>query len=83
MAANMGLIAKKIPNTQIQIDSMCKISIRGLQEIRIKYRWQAIDQENEARKKEKKKFEPYVLTNGDTKQLLAKSYSYTKKIKVV
>jgi hypothetical protein len=28
-----------------QIDSMCKISTRGLQEIRIKYRWQAIDQE--------------------------------------
>jgi hypothetical protein len=27
---------------------MCKISIRGLQEIRIKYRRQAIDQENEA-----------------------------------
>jgi hypothetical protein len=33
---------------------MCKNSIRG-QEIRIKYRWQAIDQENEAMKKPEKK----------------------------
>jgi hypothetical protein len=55
MAANMGLIAKKIPNTQLQIDSMCKISIRGFTRNQVKYRWQAIDQENEARKKEKKK----------------------------
>jgi hypothetical protein len=36
MAANMGLIAKNVSLTQLasQIDSMCKISIRGLQEIR-------------------------------------------------
>jgi transposase len=50
-----------------------KLALEALQEIRIKHRWQAIDHENEAiekAKKNKKKFEPYVLTNGDTlKQL--------------
>jgi hypothetical protein len=62
-----------------------KLALEALQEIRIKYRWQAIDQENEARKPRKtKKFEPYVLTNGDFKQLLARSrYFIQKKIKVV
>src|SRR5690606_28732928 len=49
----------------------------ALQEIRIKYRWEAIDQENEAiekAKKNNKSFEPEVLNNGDTlKQLLARS----------
>ena len=48
-----------------------------MQEVRIKYRWQAIDQENEAiekAKKIKKRFEPEVRTNGDSlKQLLARS----------
>jgi hypothetical protein len=45
-----------------------KTSLEALQ-IRIKYRWQAIDQENEARKSQEKqeRFEPVVLTNGDTK----------------
>ena len=55
--------------------------------MRIKYRWQAIDQENEALKKvnrNNKRFEPEVLTNGDTvKQLLARSryFLYKNKIK--
>jgi hypothetical protein len=35
----------------------------ALERIRIKHRWQAIDQENEAIEKKKKKFEPYALTN--------------------
>jgi transposase len=56
-----------------------------LQEIRIKYRWQAIDQENEAiekAKKSKKRFEHEVLTNGDTrKQLLARSRYFLYKSK--
>ncbi|MFV8362265.1 ISL3 family transposase [Flavobacterium sp. ZT3P35] len=51
--------------------------MEALQEIRIKYRWQSIDQENEAMEKAKKgnkKFESEVLSNGDTlKQLLARS----------
>jgi transposase len=49
----------------------------ALQEIRIKYRWQAIDQENEAIEKAKKgtkTFETKVLSNGNTlKQLVARS----------
>jgi hypothetical protein len=40
---------------------MCKKSSIG--NIRIKHRWQNIDQENEAIEKKKKKFEPYALTN--------------------
>ena len=50
--------------------------MEALQEIRIKYRWQAINQENEAMEKAKngnKKFESEVLPNGDTrKRLLAR-----------
>ena len=56
-----------------------------MQEIRIKYRWQAIDQENEAMDKAKKgnkKFESKVLSNGDTlKQLLARSRYFLYKNK--
>ena len=77
MAGNMGLIAKKsFPNATRVIDRfhVQKLATEALQEIRIKYRWQAIDRENEAiekAKKNKKRFEPAVLVNGDTvKQLL-------------
>lgn len=59
--------------------------MEALQEIRIKYRWQAIDLENEAIEKAKKgnrKFESEVLTNGDTlKQLLAISRYFIYKNK--
>lgn len=79
MAANMGLVAKKcFPNATRVTDRfhVQKLALDALQEIRIKYRWQAIDQENEAIEKAKKgtkKFEPKVLSNGDTlKQLLAR-----------
>ena len=62
-----------------------KLATEALQEIRIKYRWQAIDQENEAIKKAKKtnkSFESKVLTNGDTlKQLLARSRYFLYKNK--
>jgi transposase len=57
MAANMGLIAKKcFPNATRVIDRfhVQKLAIETLQDIRIKYRWQAIDQENETIKKAKK-----------------------------
>ncbi len=59
----------------------------ALQEIRIKYRWQAIDAENEAIEQAKMSQQPYhaeVLANGDTlKQLLARSrYVLYKKEKI-
>ncbi|MFV8333060.1 ISL3 family transposase [Flavobacterium sp. GSP14] len=80
MVANMGLIAKKcFPNATQVTDRfhVQKLALEALQEIRIKYRWQSIDQENEAMEKAKKgnkKFESKVLSNGDTlKQLLARS----------
>jgi len=72
MAANMGLIAKKCFPNAIQVTDrfhVQKLALEALQEIRIKYRWQAIDQENDAiekAKKENKKFESQILTNGDT-----------------
>ena len=88
MAGNMGLIAKKcFPNATRVTDRfhVQKLATEALQEIRIKYRWQAIDQENEAiekAKKNKKRFESEVLTNGDTlKQLLARSRYFLYKNK--
>lgn len=54
-----------------------KLAFDALQEIRIKYRWQALDLENRliAQAKEKKEaYQPQVFSNGDTlKQLLARS----------
>ena len=78
MAANMGLTAKKcFPNAIWVTDRFHveKLALEALQEIRIKYRWQAIDSENKAiekAKKTKKRFESKVLVHRDTiKQLLA------------
>ncbi|WP_449403993.1 ISAon1 family transposase [Flavobacterium cheongpyeongense] len=80
MAGNMGLIAKKcFPNATRVTDRfhVQKLATEALQEIRIKYRWEAIDQENDAIEKTKKSkvnFESKILSNGDTlKQLLARS----------
>jgi transposase len=80
MAANMGLIAKNFFPNAIQVTDrfhVQKLALEALQEIRIKYRWQAIDLENEAIEKARtsnKKFDPVLLSNDDTiKQLLARS----------
>lgn len=88
MAGNMGLIAKKyFPNATRVIDRfhVQKLATEALQEIRIKYRWKAIDQENEAiekAKKNNKSFESEILINGDTlKQLLARSRYFLYKNK--
>lgn len=88
MAGNMGLIAKKcFPNATRVIDRfhVQKLATEALQEIRIKYRWQAIDQENDAiekAKKNKKRFESEVPTNSDIlKQLLARSRYFLYKNK--
>lgn len=87
MAANMQLIAKRsFPNATLVTDRfhVQKLATEALQEIRIKYRWQAIDQENEAieaAKVQKKRYDPVILSNGDTvRQLLARSrYSLYKR----
>lgn len=88
MAGNMGLIARKcFPNATRVTDRfhVQKLAIEALQEIRIKYRWEAIDQENDAIEKAKKSkvnFESKTFSNGDTlKQLLARSRYFLYKNK--
>ncbi|MEC4050115.1 transposase, partial [Flavobacterium sp. SUN046] len=78
MAPNMELIVKKsFPSAVLVTDRfhVQKLAVEALQEIRIKHRWEAIDQENESiekAKKNHKKFNPEYLQNGETrKQLLA------------
>lgn len=80
MAGNMGLIVKKsFPNAVQVIDRfhVQKLALDALQEIRIKHRWNAIDQENDAIEQARTrnlKYNPEILPNGDTlKQLLARS----------
>jgi len=54
-----------------------RLACDAVQELRIKYRWEALDQENEAIKTAKAQgntYQPEILENGDTlKQLLARS----------
>jgi transposase len=80
LASNMALIAKKsFPNAVQVIDRfhLQQLATGALQEIRIKHRWQAIDQENQAiqeARNNKITYQPQELSNGDTlKQLLARS----------
>lgn len=68
----MGLIAKRcFPNAVQVIDrfQVQQLATEALQEIRIKHRWEAIDNENqtiEACKKAKETYFPEILFNGDT-----------------
>lgn len=80
MAGSMNNIAKScFPNAKLVTDRfhVQKLAIEAVQEVRIKHRWEAIDEENEAidkARKQKKKYHPIELENGDTlKQLLARS----------
>jgi transposase len=80
MAPSMELIARKsFPMATLVNDRfhVQQLSYDAVQEIRIKYSWDAIEQENlelELAKELKKSYTPYVLENGDTlKQLLARS----------
>lgn len=80
MAANMQLAIKRcFTNAHRVIDRfhVQKLAFDAVQECRIKYRWEALDAENEAigqAKKTKTVFQPEILSNGDTlKQLLARS----------
>lgn len=80
MAANMQLAIKRcFTNAHRVIDRfhVQKLAYDAVQECRVKYRWEALDAENEAIKQAKKNktvFRGEVLSNGDTlKQLLARS----------
>lgn len=80
MAANMQLAVKRcFPKAERVTDRfhVQKLAYDALQEVRIKYRWQAIDLESSlmAQAKVKKEaYQPEVFSNGDTlKQLLARS----------
>ncbi len=76
MAANMHLAIKRcFPKADRATDrfQVQKLADEALQEIRIQYRWQALEEENRLRRK-KEAYEPEVFSNGDTlKQLLARS----------
>ena len=80
LAPTMELIAKRsFPKATIVSDRfhVQKLASDAVQELRIKYRWEAIDQENKERELAKEmnvKFVPNTIENGDTiKQLLARS----------
>lgn len=80
MAANMGLIVSQcFPKASKVIDRfhVQKLAFDAVQEIRIKHRWEALDQENqaiEAAKQAGLTYKPETLVNGDTlKQLLVRS----------
>lgn len=80
MAANMQLAVKRcFPKADRVTDRfhVQKLAYDALQETRIKYRWQALDQESSLMaqaKARKEAYQPQVLANGDTlKQLLARS----------
>ena len=80
MAANMAkIIRSAFPNAKQVTDRfhVQQLAFDAVQELRIKYRWEAIDIENTeitSAKEKNKKYEPEFLSNGDTvKQLLARS----------
>lgn len=80
MAGSMKLIAKRcFPNAIQVIDRfhVQKLASEALQEIRIKHRWEAIEQESGAllqAKKSNQTHQTEIYSNGDTrKQLLARS----------
>jgi len=80
MAPNMNLAIKKcFPKAEIVTDRfhVQKLALEAVQEQRIKYRWEALEDENKAITQAKKAARTYkeeILENGDTKrQLLARS----------
>lgn len=80
MAASMNLIVKRcFPHADRVIDRfhVQQLATEAVQELRIKYRWQELDLENEQMATAKKLQHPYtpqLLPNGDSpKQLLARS----------
>lgn len=80
MANSMKTISSKCFPQAIQVTDrfhVQKLAIEALQDLRIKYRWEALDHENEQIKLARaadKEFKPVTFSNGDSsKQLLARS----------
>ncbi len=80
MAANMIKATRRcFTNASRVIDRfhVQKLAYDAVQELRIKYRWEALDKESaaiETAKKNKQSYQPEMFSNGDTlKQLLARS----------
>lgn len=80
MARNMELTIKTCFVNALRVTDrfhVIKLIMDALQHLRVKYRWQAIDEENLSIKiaKEKgEKYQPIILENGDThKELLART----------
>ena len=80
MAPTMERIAKEAFPKAVRVTDrfhVQKLAYDALQEIRIRYRWEAIEQENNEMalaKETKQAYRAHILENGDTpKQLLARS----------
>jgi transposase len=80
MAPNMKLIVKTCFTRAVQVIDrfhVQKLALEAIQEIRIKYRWAAIDEENDLILQARRKgigYSPQTLLTGETrKQLLARS----------
>lgn len=80
LSPSMKLIAQKaFPNAMIVSDRfhVQKLMNEAISDLRVDYRWQAIDQENaeiELAKEMGRKYIPHTFSNGDTRrQLLARS----------
>ena len=80
MARNMGLAVKhSFPQSTSVIDRfhVVRLVMDAMQHLRVKMRWEALEQENTAIKLSKEKglkYEPTVFSNGDTpKELLVRS----------
>lgn len=80
MAGTMNRISRRaFPNATKVIDRfhVQKLALDAVQELRIKFRWDALDRENEEMRQAKldgREYRPEVLSNGDTlKQLLFRS----------
>jgi transposase len=80
LAATMERIVKRsFPKAKLVSDRfhVQQLATDAVQQLRIEYRWQAIDQENleiELAKELQREYVPHLMENGDTKkQLLARS----------
>ena len=76
-ANNMSVIARKCFPAAIQVNDrfhLHQLVHDALQDVRVKYRRQAIDEDNKAMKELGSAYQPTLLENGDTlKQLLVRS----------